>query len=179
MVCICCGVVRKQPTPRKGTETALQGRQAAGCRNNPHPARGRKPCRRPRRKTSGCETTHTPQGDVNWCFSVNRRYSAKQPTPRKGTETLHRMCSACGAASKQPTPRKGTETFRDARMLCHCGNNPHPARGRKPKFVILLPSYYETTHTPQGDGNSDFHKLFEQEVETTHTPQGDGNRARP
>ena len=33
----------------------------------------------------------------------------------------------------------------------------------------------ETTHTPQGDGNSDFHKLFEQEVETTHTPQGDGN----
>ena len=98
---------------------------------------------------------------------------------------------------KQPTPRKGTETFRDARMLCHCGNNPHPARGRKPKFVILLPSYYETTHTPQGDGNPLFSGIAPAilrnnprpargrkpsddvilivHFETTHTPQGDGN----
>ena len=99
---------------------------------------------------------------------------------------------------KQPTPRKGTETFRDARMLCHCGNNPHPARGRKPKFVILLPSYYETTHTPQGDGNPLFSGIAPAILrnnphpargrkpliargggsaltETTHTPQGDGN----
>ena len=122
-------------------------------RNNPHPARGRKPppgreAHQPLETThtpqgdgnsstvrygmqKRSETTHTPQGDGNWCFSVNRRYSAKQPTPRKGTETTFSRPLDC--------------------------------------------PFQETTHTPQGDGNSRGMILTVPISETTHTPQGDGN----
>ena len=78
--------------------------------NNPHPARGRK---------------LTP-------LRANADQNRKQPTPRKGTETVL---------------KRYTFTRRN-------GNNPHPARGRKlsriaaDKFITIE----ETTHTPQGDG---------------------------
>ena len=99
-------------------------------RNNPHPARGRKPP--PGREAhQPLETTHTPQGDGNWCFSVNRRYSAKQPTPRKGTETTFSRPLDCPFQETTHTPQGD-------------GNS----RG-----MILTVPISETTHTPQGDGN--------------------------
>ena len=105
--------------------------------------------------------------------------------------------------SKQPTPRKGTETRRSpATRRYPRGNNPHPARGRK--HLSHQPQrreQIETTHTPQGDGNSFIsrmdssrmignnphpargrkHQLLALDLhpvclETTHTPQGDGNQ---
>ena len=105
----------KQPTPRKGTETSASrpGSPSGLPRNNPHPARGRKPSR---------------------IYPTILLATWKQPTPRKGTETFRRSCSACprrgrnnphpargrkrliyytiaAIISKQPTPRKGTETL--------------------------------------------------------------------
>ena len=63
---------------------------------------------------------------------------------------------SCVFVPKQPTPRKGTETCR-----CSSGRQPEP----------------ETTHTPQGDGNTSMFDGFSRSLETTHTPQGDGNIA--
>ena len=77
----------------------------------------------------------------------------KQPTPRKGTETL---CSQPGknTTTKQPTPRKGTETLDTGRpRIAYRRNNPHPARGRKLEDDNVADNRIETTHTPQGDGN--------------------------
>ena len=58
----------------------------------------------------------------------------------------------------------------------HPRNNPHPARGRKLFIAQLQPLIVEeTTHTPQGDGNSACCNRGDGAAETTHTPQGDGN----
>ena len=100
--------------------------------NNPHPARGRKlvPVLQPYKFS---ETTHTPQGDGNrQCIPSSLHLHEKQPTPRKGTETPTRK-SSISSNLKQPTPRKGTETI---------------------LLTVLLHRSFETTHTPQGDGNN-------------------------
>ena len=78
---------------------------------------------------------------------------------------------------KRPTPRKGTETALTVSISGPpIGNNPHPARGRKPLIARGGGSALtETTHTPQGDGNSVLYAIISGLEETTHTPQGDGN----
>lgn len=43
----------------------------------------------------------------------------------------------------------------------------------------MLYTIAETTHTPQGDGNSLVTALFTMSGETTYTPQGDGNSINP
>ena len=148
----------KQPTPRKGTETALTvSISGPPIGNNPHPARGRN--RKIRHFTSLLyETTHTPQGDGNFLFCGLPSSARKQPTPRKGTETLlptrsaplpakqptprkgtetRAPCCRRRGSEKQPTPRKGTETECSSGICAFLGNNPHPARGRKPGNEIL------------------------------------------
>ena len=88
-------------------------------RNNPHPARGRK-----LRKMQG---------------RAARR--SKQPTPRKGTETAIASRAVSYPIWKQPTPRKRTETRSPPHaQTTACGNNPHPARGRKPPACLPSPA---------------------------------------
>ena len=109
----------KQPTPRKGTETVKVVYHRVRSGNNPHPARGRKPARRR-------DSLHAPE---------------KQPTPRKGTETSFKYHFPRTLLQKQPTPRKGTETLYCSAPAAHSrGNNPHPARGRKP-IVMSVEDY--------------------------------------
>ena len=51
-------------TPQGDGNTPLPAVRRTNRRNNPHPARGRKPSKRDRRPEQA-ETTHTPQGDGN------------------------------------------------------------------------------------------------------------------
>ena len=125
------------------------------CRNNPHPARGRK-------------LVHQPDGFVknDW----------KQPTPRKGTETsASRPGSPSGlprnnphpargrkpsriyptillATWKQPTPRKGTETRCKLPQFLLRYEILSPARGRKRAIDIALKRhvYRNTLHPARG-----------------------------
>ena len=124
---------------------------------------------------SFAETTHTPQGDGNQAQKLTGSIVIETThTPQGDGNDVNAADN--GAAEKQPTPRKGTETH-TAGDLCTrwSGNNPHPARGRK-RFPHCPPrSDYETTHTPQGDGNQEQHPDIDISIETTHTPQGDGN----
>ena len=64
---------------------------------------------------SFAETTHTPQGDGNYQQELDKYTQKKQPTPRKGTETGHIVIH-----------------------LPFGGNNPHPARGRKPAYIRVV-----------------------------------------
>lgn len=41
--------------------------------------------------------------------------------------------------------------------------------------AYIADNYLETTHTPQGDGNTSFLSISARCAETTHTPLGDGN----
>ena len=105
---------RNNPHPARGRKPPRPSRSHASERNNPHPARGRK-----RYGGNGMispsETTHTPQGDGN-----------------------------------SPIPPRRIDLWR---------NNPHPARGRKRTALPPAPRRYETTHTPQGDGNVLSHQI--------------------
>ena len=214
-----CAALPKQPTPRKGTETRLcvpvfapdrnnphpaRGRKLPDpgsrifChRNNPHPARGRKPCTLPLcsfaarnnphpargRKPAAAlparpdiETTHTPQGDGNLHPAGKPINHSKQPTPRKGTETPRRYGTGCKSARKQPTPRKGTETTFSRPLDCPFQETTHTPQGDgNSRGMILTVPISETTHTPQGDGNSLLFQNVWIVTETTPTPQGDGN----
>ena len=143
---------RKQPTPRKGTETAFEFVEVITIGNNPHPARGRKhfsyssllrPARNNPHPARGrkpavhepllCvfETTHTPQGDGNPQDPISRH------TRRRN----------------DPHPARGRKPGCDSVLVDVRRNNPHPARGRKLVNVFYCPRHWETTHTPQGDGN--------------------------
>ena len=129
--CFIASVVRNNPHPARGRKLLPDRVTLVVLGNNLHPARGRK-------------LSHLPS------CSIRR---LKQPTPRKGTETVVLISSIVFAsetthtpqgdgnifphhihavAEKQPTPRKGTETL----VVC-----------------VLVVSVLETTHTPQGDGN--------------------------
>ena len=65
------------------------------------------------------------------------------------------LAGTCVLLPKQPTPRKGTETADFEPLLAAAiGNNLHPARGRKLSASSSpAQSEFETTYTPQGDGN--------------------------
>ena len=78
------------------------------------------------------ETTHTPQGDGN----------------------QHDDVIACTLQRNNPHPTRGRKRKPSVDGQHHLGNNPHPARGRKPLSFSIPPVVNETTHTPQGDGNS-------------------------
>ena len=79
----------KQPTPRKGTETRLLVGMSLGV----------------------LETTHTPQGDGNLASTISSAYFARNnPHPARG----RKPCAPAEQTfrrAKQPTPRKGTETL--------------------------------------------------------------------
>ena len=177
-------------------------------RNNPHPARGRKlPAAPPR--PADRETTHTPQGDGNLLREPSDiRLDEKQPTPRKGTETFDLRSGIVVKNGNNPHPARGRKlpgctALRDGggnnphpargrkRLIRHLksdtiGNNPHPARGRKQLRDAVDPADVETTHTPQGDGNSG-HKnrssSFPRKQPTprkgTETPDSPWRRQRP
>ena len=143
---------RKQPTPRKGTETAYCSRMFGLSLKQPPPRKGTETFRPANCRRTQPETTHTPQGDGNPSGRFGFQNSKKQPTPRKGTETQNSNKISV-LLRKQPTPRKGAETSRAAEPSRYPGNNPHPARGRKPLIARGGGSALtETTHTPQGDG---------------------------
>ena len=101
------------------------------------------------------ETTHTPQGDGN----IGEE--CRVGVPEETTHTPQGDGNFCAKSCHSPsTP----------------GNNPHPARGRKPAmYTVITPPPRETTHTPQGDGNANKEIKHIEQLETTHTPQGDGN----
>ena len=147
------GFWRKQPTPRKGTETMSMRPIMERRRNNPHPARGRKliPAR-PLAMSRGKQPTPRKGTETSLLAAAVSR-AAKQPTPRKGTET---QCFKSDFVfnMKQPTPRKGTETFLRRDTPVNSTKQPHPARGRKPRSKTQPVLLGETTHTPQGDGNT-------------------------
>ena len=191
-----CSSVETTHTPQ-GDGNLSRGHSApAQGRNNPHPARGRKPSsirfgRQPARETThtpqgdgnaafklsvsnSTETTHTPQGDGNSWFCSPFRIVLKQPTPRKGTETLVRVryvkqrrnnphpargrklvdqVAVRTFGRNNPHPARGRKLIHRTGRSTPTGKNPHPPRGRKPKVIIASPQNAETTHTPQGDGN--------------------------
>ena len=121
------------------------------------------------------ETTHTPQGDGN----------------------IFPMVCGLYRYGNNPHPARGRKPPRPSRSHASERNNPHPARGRKRYGGNGMISPSETTHTPQGDGNSPIpprridlwrnnpHPArgrkrtalppAPRRYETTHTPQGDGN----
>ena len=136
----------KQPTPRKGTETRRTRGGSRKCRNNPHPARGRK-----RQRAAHCdphvETTHTPQGDGNTGNRFAGGKSEKQPTPRKGTETPWPGTSACPPRNN-PHPARGRKPLVNTCNTSFTRNNPHPARGRKTICVYIAEIVGETIHIP-------------------------------
>ena len=170
-------------------------------RNNPHPARGRKPLIARGGGSALTETTHTPQGDGNLDgIEPVADLGRNNPHPARGRKLTINQYRACIAGNnphpargrkpfvcvklavaleKQPTPRKGTETF-PRRHFCNdrSGNNPHPARGRKlwrpssPSDMILKqPTPRKGTETRCS------RRSCRCNLETTHTPQGDGNKA--
>ena len=139
-------------------------------RNNPHPARGRKPFQYPH-TTIHYETTHTPQGDGNAARIKRSMRRKKQPTPRKGTETLDHwnMCGPCHETTHTPqgdgnsstvrygmqkrsetthTPQGDGNTHLKVTFSSASGNNPHPARGRKTICVHIAEIVGETIHIP-------------------------------
>ena len=141
-----CAALPKQPTPRKGTETPDQilvsgvdletthTPQGDGNlfriinvtsirRNNPHPARGRKPMT----STSSAfraETTHTPQGDgnpdrLNWWIPGRRN----NPHPARGRK-LRLCCSGAIVDRNNPHPARGRKLF--ALNMCHQNSTKQP-----------------------------------------------------
>ena len=193
-----CSFAETTHTPQGDGNTTRPSIRSNARRNNPHPARGRKPDRQHDVKAHGGNNPHPARGRKLGKPRHPASPPKKQPTPRKGTETQP-FCLANVASEKQPTPRKGTETLYCSAPAAHSrGNNPHPARGRKPVEPVYVLLFLETTHTPQGDGNqktnarsfaimrnnphpargrkrpADKRNVVVQE--TTHTPQGDGNQ---
>ena len=47
----------------------------------------------------------------------------KQPTPRKGTEIVEKLCDLRSILRKQPTPRKGTEINHEPVHAEQCKKN--------------------------------------------------------
>ena len=172
-----CMILETTHTPQGDGNFHSQNRISAECsRNNPHPARGRKPVINrsvrdkirkqptPRKGTEtpyspvslqrSCETTHTPQGDGN------RSYASTSPL----------------LSRNNPHPARGRKLPLLVGVEVALRNNPRPARGRKPLIARGGGSALtETTHTPQGDGNAEALLHHQADIETTHTPQGDGN----
>ena len=106
----------KQPTPRKGTETRHRSdTKASSCRNNLHPARGRK----------------LGLYSIASCFGVK-----KQPTPRKGTETQVHTIDSVEILETIYTPQGDGNPAKPSRLLRGSRNNLHPARGRKSEAVL-------------------------------------------
>ena len=101
--------IRNNPHPARGRKPVLSRNRGNGSRNNPHPARGRKPL------------------PAEFTVQEDRR---NNPHPARGRKL-----------SCRPYPH----------FLS--GNDPHPARGRKPRAIRISSISEETTHTPQGDGN--------------------------
>ena len=143
----------KQPTPRKGTET----HKITVIFHPPF------------------ETTHTPQGDGNLCDIVpSIRRSETTHTPQGDGNRFNSACHL-QRVRNNPHPARGRKQPSLNLPSTFPGNNPHPARGRKPFRLKTGIRVTETTHTPQGDGNSAVCHTVPSSHETTHTPQGDGN----
>ena len=66
-----CFLHQKQPTPRKGTETAFAAfKLSVSNRNNPHPARGRKPSPPAPRPSSPGNNPHPARGRKTICVHI-------------------------------------------------------------------------------------------------------------
>ena len=122
------------------------------------------------------ETTHTPQGDGNSQSPPSGASACRNnPHPARGRKR-RRSRSVLLPTGNNPHPARGRKLLKNPLLLCKIsGNNPHPARGRKQPGRHDFGNKRETTHTPQGDGNSSTMTLYWVGAETTHTPQGDGN----
>ena len=162
-----------EPFPRKGTETwsttPRRTRRSTAVRQNPFPARGRKP------------VASVDVCGESWCRST-------EPFPRKGTETrkagTHR--SRRTQRSTEPFPRKGTETgnpllFREGSSQVR--QNPFPARGRKRHLPGLVgaallgstePFPRKGTET-NADCPTAIARPEKKWFDRTLSPQGDGN----
>ena len=168
-------------------------------RNNPHPARGRKPyfsywywsCR-------WYETTHTPQGDGNQHDDVIAcTLQRNNPHPARGRKHHSNTTSRAPCYRNNPHPARGRKPSHFALQTLHPRNNPHPARGRKlPRPEPKDSQDGNNPHPARGrklscrpyphflSGN-DPHpargrkpraiRISSISEETTHTPQGDGN----
>ena len=145
---------RNNPHPARGRKPPVPLKCAVFCRNNPHPARGRKQCPRKYSIFRLWETTHTPQGDGNallfTCFPVSQETTHTPQGDGNATPCAYSLHSL-----KQSTPRKGTETTVYIQPdFLPLVKQPTPRKGTETLHVLFythgLP---ETTHTPQGDGN--------------------------
>ena len=104
------------------------------------------------------------------------RLPGNNPHPARGRKLVQQTVVALNHRNN-PHPARGRKRPFTTPLIRAAGNNPHPARGRKPLIARGGGSALtETTHTPQGDGNS-ISSLIQSGClqETTHTPQGDGN----
>ena len=91
------------------------------------------------------------------------------------------LWKCCILLPKQLTPRKGTETsaHRSPPAGSAYETTPTPQGDGNSPEAAALPLPPETTYTPQGDGNSLVTALFTMSGETTYTPQGDENPTPP
>ena len=153
---------RKQPTPRKGTETSSRRSLGNNAWETTHTPQGDGNVVISTSSLPSRETTHTPQGDGNKpsiisSFNLlrNNPHPARgrkhhsnttsrapcyrnNPHPARGRKLI-RAYHFTTPLLKQPTPRKGTETASGSRSCPHpLRNNPHPARGRKQSDVDLF-----------------------------------------
>ena len=145
--------IKKQPTPRKGTETRRSRRQTRRCWKQPTPRKGTETVKRVLNAPISKKQPTPRKGTETRYRAQYNEYKRKQPTPRKGTETGGTPCSASSPARNDPHPARGRKL--SCRPYPHflSGNDPHPARGRKPRAIRISSISEETTHTPQGDGN--------------------------
>ena len=123
-----CFLHQKQPTPRKGTETPdnLPAVRGHG-RNNPHPARGRKPIAQ----------------------IVFFSHCVKQPTPRKGTETT--IAGSPFFSETTHTPQGDGNRVRQL-LVRHRPETTHTPQGDGKPFVFTLQKLLEKPFTsPTGD----------------------------
>ena len=167
---------RNNPHPARGRKPSNAYLTHLSARNNPHPARGRKlAIGRSTTSTSG-NNPHPARGRKLFQSDVDFHGVGNNPHPARGRKPSSATTPKSVVATKQPTPRKGTETGgTPCSASSPARNDPHPARGRKlscrpyPHFLSGNDPHPARGRKPRAIRISSISE------ETTHTPQGDGN----
>ena len=145
---------RKQPTPRKGTETGLILCRVVLIVETTHTPQGDGNAQALLSLLCSSETTHTPQGDGNGVESILVAQDQRETTHTpQGDGNSISLLNSISFIETTHTPQ-GDGNLDGIEPVADLGrNNPHPARGRKLHGLLFARATSETTHTPQGDGN--------------------------
>lgn len=146
---------RKQPIPRKGTETSRPARRIPGAREIPHTPQGDGNVAKLNTFTRLKEIPYTPQGDGNSSqFSTDSSGDFQNDLhPARGRKLALITNKQIFTARKNSRPARGRKLPPRRQLGQHdLGNNPHPARGRKLITPVQLAKFMkEILYTPPGD----------------------------